>query len=83
MFLEINPTKVPTIYCGCHSHLHITCGGYNYCRVYLFDDSVVTLDEVDEDSGVTVFKYSDDCKVERGRFCLSKKVNEFRKELVL
>lgn len=82
-YVEIPLTKCPTLYISNHSNVHITCDGFNYVRVYLFDDSVVTLDEVDEDSGITIFEYSDDCKVERGRFCLSNKVKEFRKELVL
>lgn len=76
-------TKAPTIYVSNNSHINLVCDGYNSVRVYLFDSSTITLEDVDEDSNVTIYKYSDDAKVNIGQFCLSTKVREFRKQLKL
>lgn len=81
--VEVEKTKCPTFYISNKSDVHFTFDGYSAVQIYLFDESAVTIDDADETCVVTVFKYSDDCKVERGRFCLSNKVKEFRKELVL
>lgn len=76
-------TKAPTIYVSNNSHINLVCDGYNSVRVYLFDESTVTLEDVDEDSNVIIYRYSDDAKVNIGQFCLSTKVREFRKQLKL
>lgn len=76
-------TKAPTIYVSNNSHINLVCDGYNSVRVYLFDSSTITLEDVDEDSNVTIYRYSDDAKVNIGQFCLSTKVREFRKQLKL
>lgn len=81
--LEINPFKATKMYVGCNSNVHIVCAGYNSVVIMLFDSSTVWLDDIDEDSSVTIYKYSDDAKVEIGRYCLSTKVKCFRKELRL
>lgn len=80
--MEIAECKAVKIYCGCHSSLHIVCGGYNSIVLMLFDDSTVYLDDVDENSRVTVYRYSKDCSVEKSKYCLGK-VKEFEKELRL
>lgn len=80
--MEIKPTKAVKTYVGCSSDVHIVCGGYNNVTIMLFDDSKVTLSDIDEESNVTVFKYSDQCDVAIGKYCMGK-VKEFRKELRL
>lgn len=81
--LQIEGCKATKLYVGCSSEVHLVCDGYNSVTVMLFDDSVLYLDDVDEESSVTVYKYSDESRVEIGRFCLSQKVHQFRKELKL
>lgn len=80
--LEIKATKAVKIYLGCKSDVHIVCGGYNYITIMLFDESKVMLDDIDENSNVVVFKYSDKCEVGTGTYCLGN-VKQFRKELRL
>lgn len=79
--LEIEATKATKLYVANSSDVHVVCGGYNSVVVMLFDSSTVWLDDVDEDSSVTVYKYSSRAKVEIGDYCLSKKIKEFEKEL--
>lgn len=81
--IVVKETKATKIYLACGSRANLVCDGYNSVVVMLFDDSSVTLDDVDENSSVTVYKYSDDAKVEVGKYCLSKKVRVFNKELKL
>jgi hypothetical protein len=81
--VDVVVSKCPTLYIGCGSTLHLTCDGYNSVRVYLFDHSRLVLDDVDDTSMVTVLKYSESAEVEMGRYCLSKKVKVFNKELNL
>lgn len=80
--LEIKPTKAIKIYAGCSSNINIVCGGYNNVVIMLFDDSTITLDDIDEDSTIIVYKYSDECRVTQGKYCLGT-VKEFRKTLRL
>lgn len=80
--LEIKATKAVKMYAGCKSDVHIACDGYNYVTVMLFDESKVTLDDVDENSYVVVFKYSDKCEVNTGKYCFGN-IKQFRKELRL
>ena len=81
--LEVRKTKATKIYAACGSKANIVCNGYNHVIVMLFDDSSVTLEDVDENSSVTIYKYSDKAKVEIGKYCLSNKVKVFNKELKL
>ena len=81
--LEVGKTKATKIYAACCSKVNIVCDGYNHVIVMLFDESSVMLEDVDEDSSVTIYKYSDKAKVEIGKYCLSKKVKVFNKELKL
>lgn len=80
--LEIAKCKATKIYCGCGSTLRIVSGGYNSIIIMLFDDSKVILDDIDEESTVTIYKYSDKCEVEQGKFCFGK-VKIFNKTLRL
>ena len=75
-------TKCPTIYCGCQTNLHVIGNGYNCIRIYAFDESSITIDDIDENSNVTIFKYSKAVKTEKGDFCMGK-VRSFDKELRL
>ena len=79
--VSIKMTKCPVIYISNMSDVHIVCNGYNSPRIYLFDESKVTI-EGDETCEVIVYKYSDDCKVERADNCKCE-VKEFRKTLRL
>ena len=80
--LVVPITKCPVIYCGCKTKMHIVANGYNTLKIYLFDESTVTIDDTDNDSKVTVFRYSDDARVEKGCYCFGT-VKDFRKELRL
>lgn len=75
-------TKAIKMYVSNKSKVSITCDGYNSIIIMLFDESIVYLDDVDEESNVTIYKYSDNCEVVKRRYCLGK-VKEFRKELKL
>lgn len=74
--------KCPTLYISNGSKVHVSCEGYNSIRIYLLDKSLVDIEDTDEDTDVTVYKYSDKCKVTKGKYALGK-VNEFEKELKL
>jgi hypothetical protein len=80
--VQIKATTCPILYVGAKSDIHIVCDGYNMPRIYMFGESHVTLDDVDENSQVVIYKYSDRCRVDKGKFCLGK-VNEFNKDLRL
>lgn len=81
--IVVPKTKCPTIYVSNKSSVSLVCDGFNEVRVYLFDESEITLEDVDENSGVTIYRYSDNAKVNVGDFCLSKRVREFKKQLKL
>ena len=74
--------KCPIIYLSNKSKVSLIADGYNYIRVYLFDESELEIEDLDEESTVIVYKYSDKCKVTKGKYCLGK-VNEFDKQLRL
>lgn len=78
----IPTSKCPTIYISNRSNVHIVCEGFNTINIKLFDESKVTIQEVDEDSDVIIYKYSDKASVELGKFCL-KEPKVFNKELRL
>ena len=80
--MEISTCKAVKIYCACGSEIHLSCDGYNSVIVMLFDDSKIILDDVDEESNVTIYKYSDNAKVEDGKYCFGK-VKVFNKQLKL
>jgi hypothetical protein len=75
-------TKCPTIYISNHSNVHLVCEGFNSVNIKLFDKSKVTIEDLDEESNVVVYKYSKDASVELGKYCLGR-VKVFDKELML
>lgn len=75
-------TKCPSYFVGCSSDIHFGLEGYNSVRIYLYDNSKVTIDSCDEESDVTIYKYSEDAEVEINKYCLGK-VREFNKDLRL
>ena len=78
----VQNTKCPTIYISNRSNVHLVCDGYNTVNVKLFDDSVLTIEDLDENSNVVVYKYGGNAKVELGKYCLGS-VKVFPKELRL
>jgi hypothetical protein len=80
--IVIPQTKCPTLYISNSSDVHISCDGFNSPRIYLFDDSCVTIDDSDENTDIIVYKYSDKAAVEEGKYCFGK-VKVFNKELRL
>lgn len=80
--IVVPETKCNTIYVSNKSNVHLLCNGYNNVRIYLFDESKITIEDCDENSTITIYKYSEKCIVEKGKYCLGK-VNEFRKDLRL
>lgn len=80
--IVIPETKCPTVYISNKSTVMLDCCGFNSVNIKMFDESKLVITELDENSTVTVFKYSDKASVETDKFCLGK-VNEFRKELRL
>ena len=80
--LTIKSTKSPVLYIGAGSCVHIVCEGYNCPKVYLFDDSKVVLDDVCENSTVTIYSYSENAQVEFGKYCIGN-VKQFNKKLRL
>ena len=75
-------TKAPVIYISNRSNVHLICEGFNSVNIKLFDKSKVTVEDMDEESDVTVYRYSDECIAERGKYCL-KEPKIFDKELRL
>lgn len=80
--LLIKRLKATKIYVGCKSDVHIVCGGFNTVIIMLFDESRVCLEDIDSDSVVTVYRYSDKASLTLGKYCLGK-VKVFDKELRL
>lgn len=78
----IPKTKCPVIYISNRSKVHLICEGYNTVNVKLFDKSELIIEDMDAESDITVYKYSDNAKVELGKFCL-KEPKVFNKELRL
>lgn len=75
-------TKCPTMYISNRSKVHLVCDGFNSVNIKLFDDSVLTVEDLDENSNVVVYKYGSNAKVELGKYCLGG-VKVFPKELRL
>lgn len=80
--IVIKETKCPVLYVSNRSNVHLVCEGYNSVNVKLFDKSRVTIEDLDENSTVVVYKYSDDASVELGKYCFGK-VKIFNKTLRL
>lgn len=80
--VEIEATKCNVLYISNSSDVHISCDGFNSPRIYLFDDSCVTIDDSDENTDIIVYKYDSRAIVDVDKFCLGK-VKVFNKELRL
>lgn len=82
---EIKRYKGQILYVGCSSHVNIILGGFNSVMIYLFDDSQITIDDMDDTSTLTIYKYSNNCKVNFGKYFISQlsNVKQFNKELTL
>lgn len=80
--IVIEPTKCPTIYLSNRSNVHLVGEGFNTVNIKLFDESKITIEDIDKDSEVIVYKYSDKATVEEGKYCFGK-VKVFNKELRL
>ena len=78
----IPQSKCPVIYVSNDSDLHIICDGFNSVVLYLFDHSKVTIDELGDESSMLIYKYSDNCCVEQGKYCFGN-IKEHNKELRL
>lgn len=81
--VTVPKTKCPTIYVSNGSHVDIVCEGYNSIRLYIFDKSSVTIEDSDDTCEITAYEYSDKCRAEKGRFCLSENFKTHKKELRL
>ena len=80
--IAVKATRCPTIYISNHSNVHLVCEGFNSVNIKLFDKSKVTVEDLDEESNVVVYRYSDGACVELGKYCLGR-VKVFDKELRL
>lgn len=78
----VKARKCPILYISNKSKVNLVCEGYSYVRVYLFDESELTVEDTDENTDIIVYKYSEKCSVNEGQFCLGR-VNEFEKQLRL
>lgn len=68
--IVIPTSKCPTIYLSNKSNVHIVGEGFNSINIKLFDESKVTIQDIDENSNIVIYKYSDKAKVETGKYCL-------------
>ena len=78
----IPQTACPTIYLSNRSNVHLVGDGYNTVNIKLFDESKIVVEDIDSNSEVVVYKYSDKASVEEGKYCFGK-VKVFNKELRL
>lgn len=81
--LELKTAQCGFIYVSNNSDIRLVMDGFNSPRIYLFDESTITIEDADETCSSTIYKYSDKCKVNYGKYCLSKRIKEFNKELRL
>lgn len=75
-------TKCPILYISNRSNVHLVLEGYNSVKIYLFDESKATIEDMGDESEIIVYKYSDKCVVNKGRYCFGR-VSEFNKKLKL
>ena len=81
--VELNACKCPFLYISNNSDIRLVLDGFNSPKIYLFDESTITIDDADETCSATIYKYSNKCNVKYGKYCLSKRIKEFNKELRL
>lgn len=81
--LELKTAQCGFIYVSNNSDIRLVMDGFNSPRIYIFDESTITIEDADETCSATIYKYSDKCKVNYGKYCLSKRIKQFNKELRL
>ena len=81
--VEINTCKCPFLYISNKSDVKLVLNGFNSPKIYIFDESSLTIEDADNTCSATIYKYSDKCNVKYGKFCLSTKIKEFNKKLRL
>ena len=81
--IELNTCKCPFLYISNKSDVKLILDGFNSPKIYLFDESTITIDDADDTCSATIYKYSDKCNVNYGKFCTSKRIKEHQKELRL
>ena len=79
--IDIEKSKCPVLYVSNGSDVPIVCSGYNSPKIYLFDDSSVTIDESDDTCDVIAYNYGNGT-VSTGKYCL-KEPKVFNKQLKL
>lgn len=67
--LVVPASKCPTIYISNRSNVHLVCDGCNSVNIKLFDESKLTIEDVDNTCDITIYKYSDKAEVEKGKYC--------------
>lgn len=78
----IPQTKCPTLYVSNHSSVNITLEGFSSISVYLFDESVVNIEDADDTCDILVYKYNSRAQVETGKYFLGR-IKIFNKTLRL
>lgn len=73
-------TNCPVIYVSNKSDIRICSGGFNFCSIYLFDESKITLDDTWDNSNFTIYKYSDKCSIIKTDRCKGQ-IKDFQKQL--
>ena len=81
--VQIKTAKCPILYVSNKSEINLVLDGYNSIKIYLFDESKINIEDADDTCNATIYKYSDKCSVELGKFCLSKRIKQHNKELKL
>lgn len=81
--VTIPNTRCPIFYISNNSDIKLVLNGFNSPKIYLFDESTLTIEDADETCSATIYKYSDKCNVKYGKFCISKRIKEHQKELKL
>ena len=85
MTYNVDLTKCQTLYISNSSNITLRCKGFNNMVIYLFDDACVNIADVGETNRIIIYKYSDDCVVNRTWQSSDgdKRIKEFRKRLIL
>lgn len=67
--LVVPASLCPTIHISNRSNVHLVCDGCNSVNIKLFDESKLTIEDVDNTCDITIYKYSDKAEVEKGKYC--------------
>lgn len=80
--VTVPATKCPALYISNRSVINLNLEGFNIVSVYLFDESVLNVEDADQTCEVIVYKYSSRAEVNVGKFCFGA-VKTFNKQLRL